>query len=72
MLTFSSSAGRTASQPASLPAVSPGSDGCGASRITLNNSLLRPIYENRILKMIIPMRYGDSFVLRSIAFFSTH
>ena len=50
---------RTDSQPASQPAVSPGSDGCRASRITLNNSLLRPIYENRILKTIIPMRYGD-------------
>ena len=68
MLTFSLSAGRTASQPA----VSPGSDECRASRITLNNSLLRPIYENCILKTIIPMRYGDSFVLRSNAFFSTH
>ena len=47
---------------ASQPAVSPGSDGCGASRITLNNSLLRPIYENCILKTIIPMRYGNSFL----------
>ena len=68
MLTFSSSAGQTASQPA----VSPGSDGCRASRITLNNSLLRPIYENCILKTIIPISYGDFFVLPFIAFFSTH
>ena len=59
-------------QPASQPAVSPDSAGCRASRITQNNSLLRPIHENPNLKTIIPLRYGDSFVLRFNAFFSTH
>ena len=46
--------GRTASQPACLPAVSPGCARCRASKITVNP---HPIYENVILKTIIPVRH---------------
>ena len=60
------------SQPACLPAVSPGCTKCRASKITKNNGLPHPIYENVILKTIIPLRHGDSFVVPSNAFFYTH
>ena len=60
--------GRTASQPA----ISPGCARCRASKIALNNGSPHPICKNVILKTIIPLRHGDSFVLPSNAFFSTH
>ena len=58
--------------PDSQPAVRPGCTRCRASKITLNNGLPHLIYETAILKMIIPLRHGDSFVLHSDAFFSIH
>ena len=48
------------SLPASQPSISPGGDRYRALKITLNNGLLHPIYENVILKAIISLRHGDS------------
>ena len=45
---------------------------CRVSKITLNNGLPHPIYKNAILKTIILLSHGDSFVLHFNAFFSTH
>ena len=41
-----------------------------ASKITLNNGLLRLIHETAILKDIIPLHNGDAFLLPFNAFFS--
>ena len=57
-------------QTASQPAISRGCARCRASKITLSNGLLRPIYKTAILKTIILLRHGDSFVLPSNALFS--
>ena len=59
-------------QPASQSAVNPDYAKCRASKITLNHGLPHPIYENVILKTITPLHHGNSFVLPSNAFFSTH
>ena len=57
------------SQSTSQPAIRPNFTGCRASKITLNNSLLSPIYETAILKTIIPLHHGDSFALTSLQCF---
>ena len=59
-------------QPAGWPAVRPICTRFNALKTTLNNRLLCPIYETAILKMIIPLCHGNSFVLLSNAFFSIH
>ena len=57
-------------RPACQPAIRPGCARCRALKITQNNRLLHQIYETVIPKTIFLLRYGDSFVLPFITFFS--
>ena len=60
---FILSAKQQTSKPANQPAIRLSSARCRALSVTLNKGLPYPIYETDILKTIIPLRHGDSFIL---------